>query len=197
MKCKKCNNAITEDTKFCSCGENVENVSSQTHPTFENQDADKKEKKDRPWVTQTLGFIAVVAVGVIWNVFFNNDYVDFQKPEARYDIRVILPSGWELSRDTTYISSRTCQVSTPILESIDEIYEVLEELDVESEAETIRINRRDWTKRELTFGNDQIRILYLETHDMVYMVEFQARARNFEACERDFNRIENSVRLRR
>ena len=182
MNCKNCNGPLNEGAEFCAgCGQAVQN--EQTHPTFDNPGNEpKKKSKIMSGILSAAGFFAVI---IVWNVFFSNSEVLFETRGATENFRMAMPRGWELAGNRVrgnYLSNGDCTVLPGIV--IPSQADSFRDL----ETETIRIRGRDWEK----YTEDGSRILHTTIGTDLYAVTFLDEN---GVCERDFDRIQRSLRL--
>jgi len=184
VNCKNCNSTLNEGAQFCTgCGQAVQNEAPQTHPTFDNPG--KEPKKKSKIIGTILSIIGFIIVAVIWNVFFSNDEVLFETRGDSQNFRMALPRGWELAGNRVrgnYLSNDDCTV-LPGIVLTSHVNSFLE-----LESETVRIRGREWEKHL----DDGVRILHTTYNDELYAVTFTDEN---GVCERDFDRIERSMRL--
>jgi len=158
---------------------------NETHPTFDNPETEPKKRNK--FLSTALSVGGIIIVGVIWNVFFSTNEVKFETRGERSDIRMVLPSGWELTNRRTAISNGDCTITPDVISVATQREAFLELVELIDESESLRIRGRNWEKTEILDN----RVVYTEYGNDIFAIVFEGD----DACERDFNRIQRSIRL--
>jgi hypothetical protein len=192
MNCKNCNGILNEGAQFCTgCGQAIENIpaTNETHPTFDNpgNGATEPPSKKKKILSSVLGFVIVAAIAIAWNVFFGGTDVVFETEGDTRNIRMAMPDGFSLSGDRTNISNGDCTISAGVVPTNES--EAFLALFENEDTQDVRIRSRNWTK----ISEEGIRVLYTTLDGNVYSAMF-IPGRNAD-CEREFDRIQRTLRL--